>query len=92
MNTWVVTSGLSAPFIFFCSGTKQPNWLNALSIGLSAGIAVLTKGTAYVYLPFMVLACWCAASREVKVRFLKFAPMFLGLIIAVNAPQYYRGL
>jgi len=90
MNTWVVTFWIVSTVYFLLLWNEQPNWLNALSIGLSAGIAVLTKGTAYVYLPFMVLACWCAASREVKVRFLKFAPMFLGLIIAVNAPQYYR--
>lgn len=90
MNTWVVTFWIVSTVYFLLRWNDEPSWLNATCIGLSAGIAVLTKGTAYVYLPFLVLACWCAAPRDVKVRFLKFAPLFLGLIVAVNGPQYYR--
>lgn len=90
MNTWVVTFWIVSTVYFLLRWNKQPDWLNAVCIGASVGIAVLTKGTAYVYLPSMVLACWCAASREVKIRFLKFAPVFLGLIVAVNGPQYHR--
>ncbi|HKF25740.1 MAG TPA: glycosyltransferase family 39 protein, partial [Candidatus Acidoferrum sp.] len=90
MNTWVVTFWIASTVYFLLRSNDEPGWRNAVCVGLSAGIAVLTKGTAYVYLPFLVAACWMAGNREAKIRFLKFAPVFLALIVAVNAPQYFR--
>ena len=69
---------------------NDPSWFNTIAVGLSAGIAILTKGTAYVYLPFLVLACWWMGSRSSRVLFLQAQRDFLALILAVNGAQYFR--
>lgn len=90
MNTWVVSFWMVTIVLFLLLWIEQPDWWLTACVGLSAGIAVLTKGTAYIYLPFMVLTCWCAGRSAAKIRFLKLSPLFLALIVLVNAPQYYR--
>jgi len=90
MNTWVVSFWMLTTVLFLLLWNEQPDGWHTTCVGLSAGIAVLTKGTAYIYLPFMVLACWCAAPRAARTRFLKLSPVFLALILLVNAPHYYR--
>ena len=59
-------------------------------MGLAAGLALLTKGSAYIFLPFLVLACWWMGSRSARIRFLKYCPVFLVLIVALNLPQAVR--
>jgi hypothetical protein len=44
MNTWVVSFWIVAMVLFLLRWNEQPRWGNAVS----AGIAALTKGTAYV--------------------------------------------
>jgi 4-amino-4-deoxy-L-arabinose transferase-like glycosyltransferase len=90
MNTYVVAFWITTTVAFLLMGNEDPSWLNTILIGLSAGLALLTKGTAYVYLPFLVLACWCMGSRAARYRFLKRSPVFLLLILAINAPQFFR--
>lgn len=90
MNTYVVSFWIVATVAFLMCWNEDPGWLNTVCIGLAAGLALLTKGTAYVYLPFLVLACWWMGTTPSRIRFLKRSAIFLLLIAAVNAPQYLR--
>jgi hypothetical protein len=65
MNTYVLAFWLTA------SWNEDPSWFNLVCAGLSAGLAIFTKGTAYAYLPFLVLACWWMGSASARIKYLK---------------------
>lgn len=90
MNTYVSSFWIMATIVFLMSWNEDPSWLNTVCIGLSAGIAVLTKGTSYILLPFVIAACWWMGSKAQRIRFVKLSPIILAIILAVNAPQYTR--
>jgi hypothetical protein len=90
MNTYVEAFWMTATVAFLLSWNEDPGWFNLVCAGLSAALALLTKGTAYVFLPFIVLACWWMGSASARIGFLKRAALFLLLVLAVNAPQYLR--
>ena len=90
MNTYVVSFWIVAVIVFLMSSNHDSGWLNTYCVGLAAGLALITKGSAYVYLPFLVLACWWMGSASARIRFLKRCGIFLLLIVALNGPQYVR--
>jgi hypothetical protein len=90
MNTFAVSFWIITTIAFFLSWNEDPNWLNTICVGLSAGLALFTKGSAYIYLPFIVLGCWFMGSRSSRKLFLRRSLIFLLLILAINAPQYVR--
>ena len=90
MNTFVVSFWIATTVAFLSMWNEDPGWLNTICVGLSAGLAILTKGDAYVYLPPFVLACWWMGSRSSRLLYLKRCGIFLLLILALNAPQFVR--
>jgi hypothetical protein len=90
MNTYVVAFWITTTVAFLLSWDDDPNWFNTLCVALAAGLAILTKGTTYIYLPFLVLAGWCMGSRYTRILFLKRSAAFLAPILALNAPQFIR--
>lgn len=85
MRLWIVTT-----VVFLISWNDEPSPLHAILVGCAAGLAILTKGSSYVYLPFIVLACWWMGTPAARVRWLKWCWVFLIFIFALNAPQYVR--
>lgn len=90
MTTYSNSFWIATTTAFLLMANDDPDWVNTLCIGLAAGLAIFTKGTTYIILPFIVLACWWAASRRSKILFLKRAFVFIVLIMVTNAPQYLR--
>ena len=90
MNGYVVAFWIATTVVFTMRWMGEPSALNTVCVGLSAGLALLTKGTAYLFLPMLVLACWWMGSRPAKIRFLKLGAVFVVLIAAMNGPQYLR--
>jgi hypothetical protein len=90
MNTYVVSFWIMTTVAFLMSWNEDPGWLNTVCVGLAAGLAVLSKGTAYVYLPFLVAACWWMGAASARIKFLKRCVVFLLLIFAINGAQYFR--
>jgi hypothetical protein len=90
MNTYVLAFWMTATVVFLLSWNEDPSWFNLVCAGLSAGLAIFTKGTAYAYLPFLVLACWWMGSSFARIKYLKRAVPLLLLVVAVNVPQYVR--
>jgi hypothetical protein len=90
MNTYVEAFWMTAMVAFLLSWNEDPGWFNLVCAGLSAALALLTKGTAYIFLPFIVLACWWMGPVSARIRLLKRAAPFLLLVLAVNAPHYLR--
>jgi len=90
MNTYVISFWIVTSVVFLLDWNENPGWLNTVCVGLAAGLAMLTKGTAYVYLPFLVMACWWMGTASTRILFLKRSPIFLIAILALNAPQFVR--
>jgi len=90
MNTYVGSFWIVTTVVFLLRWDTDPSWFNTVCVGLAAGLAILTKGTAYVFLPFIVLACWWMGSSFSRILFLKRSAAFLIPILALNAPQYIR--
>jgi hypothetical protein len=69
----------------------RPGWGRALFAGAALGLALLTKGTAYL-LAAPLVAGFLADSVRGPVRrsVLAAAPLALGVALALNAPHYLR--
>ena len=90
MSTYVVSFWIAVTVFFLLEWNESPGWFNTVCAGLAAGLAIFTKGTAYIALPFLVLAIWCMGSRATRWLFLRRSAAFLLLIFAVNAAHYLR--
>lgn len=90
MNTYVVAFWMATSVAFLMEWNDEPSWLNFLFAALAAGLAIFTKGTAYILLPFLLLACWAMAQKRERIIFLKRVPLFLALVLALSAAQYMR--
>jgi hypothetical protein len=90
MNTYVVSFWIATTVAFFSRWNDEPTWLNTVCIGLAAGLAIFTKGTAYITLPFVLVACWLMGTRARRVLLLKRAAVLAGLILLINGPLFLR--
>src|ERR1700730_4781528 len=90
MTTYSNSFWIATTTAFLLAWNEDPSWLNTVCIGLAAGLAIFTKGTTYIILPFIVLACWWASSKNSKILFVKRSLAFIALILVTNAPQYLR--
>ncbi len=89
-NDYVVTFWLICFTCFFFLFKKQTKWIYTLPMALSLGLALLTKGTAYIYaFPFMVW--WFLANLKTCRRQIwkPLLTVFLCIFI-LNGGQYYR--
>ena len=61
--------------------------MDAIFLGAATGLALLTKATAYLFFPWLILAIFVARSRLIPWRR---AAAGLGCALAINAPQFIR--
>lgn len=90
LNGYVVAFWVATTAVFMMRWNEESSRFNTVCVGLAAALALLTKGTAYAFLPFVVLACWWMGSRAARIRFLRMGVVFILLIVAINGPQYFR--
>ncbi len=89
-NDWVLAFWLVCSVVFLVEWGKGPNWTNSIVLGASLGAAVLSKGSVYVFLPPIVVACWLLLSAPQRVSFLRRLPVIAGIAILMNLPQWIR--
>lgn len=82
---WIV----SACFFLIRAGAAMREW-DLVTAALAAGLALLTKGITAVYLPVLILGCTLFRPRATQLWFLKRLPIFLVLLVAINAGQFVR--
>jgi hypothetical protein len=90
MNTAVSSLWTLSMVAFLLACRSDPSWLNLVCAGAAAGLAVLTKGIAYAYLPPLALALFWAVPREHRGSVLKKVPAVAMLALALNLPQALR--
>lgn len=90
MNTYSAAFWIVTMTAFLSAWKRKADWLNTICIGLAAGLALFTKGTTYIILPFIVVAPWWIGTRSSLILFLKRSIVTFALILAINGPQYLR--
>lgn len=90
MNTAVVAFWIAASAAFVLAWNESQNRWFILGAGLSAGLAILTKGIAYIFLPWMLLACWWMGNKTARVKLLKCSWIAVAAVVLVNAPHWTR--
>ncbi len=88
-NDYVVSFWLLAFVLFTVKYVRTPRPSFAYALGLSLGLALLTKATAYIFaFPFCVWLLWGVLRRGVKRDW----PLFVGaaLALALNLGHFHR--
>jgi hypothetical protein len=89
-NDYVSAFWMVCCVAFLISFNSRPSTRTAVMIGWSAGLALLTKGTAYVFLPPLFITVWAVWPRETQVRLLKSLPLIGLLALSLNLHHYVR--
>jgi len=71
---------------------RQPNRNDAIWTGAALGLALLTKGTAYVYAPALLLGALAPDVRHLRRQALPAAATMAICVVALNGPQWRRNL
>ncbi|MBI3666826.1 MAG: hypothetical protein HY236_11495 [Acidobacteria bacterium] len=61
-----------------------------VEMGLSLGLALMTKGTAYLFAPAMLIAIFLPVLRQERNSLLRAAPVVVLCVLTLNGPQYWR--
>jgi 4-amino-4-deoxy-L-arabinose transferase-like glycosyltransferase len=66
------------------------DWIQTLALGSALSLAAFTKGTAYTFIPLLVVACMVTWDRVAIRRFFFRLPIFALLLLIVSGPLWVR--
>jgi 4-amino-4-deoxy-L-arabinose transferase-like glycosyltransferase len=93
-NDLVISLFILAFFYFWIRAVKSNSWTDFCWVGLALALALLTKGTAYIYCfpigAFFVVVHFLTLEKKMRWRFIKQVAVVLVMAIALNAGQYTR--
>jgi hypothetical protein len=90
MNTYVGAFWIVVAVYYLLRWNERQTWPVALAMGSALGLAIMTKGTAYVFLPFVLLACWWIGSAASRKLLLVRVPVLVLAILVLNGPLFIR--
>jgi 4-amino-4-deoxy-L-arabinose transferase-like glycosyltransferase len=90
MNTYVGAFWIVVAVYYLLRWNARQSWAIALAIGSAVGLSILTKGTAFMFLPCVLLACWWMGSALARKRLLIRLPVLLVIVLALNGPLFVR--
>jgi hypothetical protein len=90
-NDCLLAFWMAAAVYFALEFAATARWSDALLLGVSAGLALLTKGTAYLFLPWILLVVLIrSVRRPLFARLLPGAAAACFCVLAVNLPHFIR--
>jgi hypothetical protein len=93
-NDVVASFFILATLYFSVKAARSPSFANFLFLGFSAGLAMLTKGTAYLYLfPMLALfgmSMFLFMVKQKNYSYLKYSILAMIVAIGINVGHYYR--
>jgi hypothetical protein len=90
MNTYVGAFWIVVTVYYLLRWNERQSLNMGLAIGAAMGLAILTKGTAYLFLPCVILACWWMGPNAARKKLLAYAPVILLVVLVLNGPLYVR--
>ena len=91
-NDYVFTFWFVCLVYFGMLFREQPNLHNSLLIGAALGLAILTKGTAYIFLPPFLVWIFAGAIKRRGFEFWKPILAIAAVSLALNAGHYARNV
>lgn len=89
-NDCVLAYWIALSTYFLLTWRRQQNWTQAVGLGCTLALSIFTKGTAYTFLPLLVIACAVGWTREARRRFLVNLPILAAICLVVVAPFWLR--
>jgi hypothetical protein len=90
MNTYVAAFWIVTAVYYLLRWNERQTWPVALAIGSALGLAIMTKGTTYIFLPCVLLACWWIGSAASRRLLLLRVPVLVLAILVLNGPLFVR--
>lgn len=90
MNTGVAAFFTATSCCFLLKAGADPSRWDIVIAAMAAGLSLLTKGVTFVYVPFLLLGCMAFRPRAIRLWMLKRLPLFVAIILAINAGQFVR--
>jgi len=90
MNTYVGAFWIVVAVYYLLRWNERQSWPVAVAMGAALGLAIMTKGTAYVFLPCVLLACWWMGSASSRKLLLVRVPVLVLAILVLNGPLFIR--
>ena len=86
-----VTSFWLVCFVYYCiMSAQKPSLYYSLGVGASLGLAILTKGTAYIYaFPFVFWLGWSMV-KLLRLHIFKHALFVAFIVLLINSGHYAR--
>ncbi len=82
---WIVVA-----VYFLLRWREEQSWSVLLGAAAATGLAILTKGTAYVFLLGVASACWIMAPAVARRTLVLRTPLILLVILLLNGPLFVR--
>jgi hypothetical protein len=89
-NDYVLAMWLITAVYFALRFARRFEPADAIFLGGALGLALLTKGTAYVFAPWPLAAIWARPAFKHPRRMAAGAGIALGCALLINAPHYVR--
>jgi len=90
MNTYVGAFWIVVAVYYLLRWNERQTWPVTVAMGAALGLAIMTKGTAYVFLPCVLLACWWMGSAPSRKLLLVRVPALVLAILVLNGPLFIR--
>src|SRR5581483_8750559 len=90
MNTYVGAFWIVVAVYYLLRWRNEQSLTVILALGSSMGLAIFTKGTAYLFLPCILLACWWSSKAQARKLLLIRLPILLVVVLVLNGPLFIR--
>lgn len=90
MNTVIVAFWITTACSFTLSAVKDQSTADVLTVALACGLALFTKGTAFIFLPFVIMGCILFRAAPGRSWMFKRLPLILFIALALNTGQFIR--
>ena len=91
-NDYVTALWLALFTLLVLRFREQPTWTVTIGMSAALGLALLTKGTSYLFAPAVGAPILLAARRDVRGLLLWRAPVLIAVILIILGPHYARNL
>ncbi len=89
-NDNVVTYWIVLTVYLLLVWRRNQSWWIAMAIGASGSLAAFSKGTAYAFLPCLIVVCWMMWSSAARRTFLVRLPVISLLLLSICGPLWVR--
>ena len=90
MTTVVVSFWIVTACYFTIRAVKDQRIIDIITVALAIGLAILTKGIALIYLPFLIFGCLLYRPAPRRTWMLKRIALLILIAVTLNTPQFIR--